>query len=68
MNCPYVIVTRCLIGIFSIIKNSDRNSAIGAIIQSDRPKQQIIVQALEISKGIVTYTTLQVNEVHPSST
>ncbi|MEH1813411.1 MAG: hypothetical protein V7L09_13355 [Nostoc sp.] len=30
-------------------------------IASDRSKQQIIVQASEISKGIVTYSTLQVN-------
>ncbi|MBE8965415.1 hypothetical protein IQ277_03880 [Nostocales cyanobacterium LEGE 12452] len=31
-------------------------------------KHQIIVQGSEISKGIVTKSTLQVNEVHPSST
>ncbi|MDZ8095841.1 MAG: hypothetical protein RMZ42_28465 [Nostoc sp. DedQUE05] len=44
--------------------------AVGVLskIASDRHKRQIIVQASEISKGIVTNSTLQVNEVHSSPT
>ncbi|MFN6527681.1 hypothetical protein [Nostoc sp. ChiSLP03a] len=44
--------------------------AVGVLskIASDRPKRQIIAQASEISKGIVTNSTFQVKEVHPSPT